>query len=230
MKHREPEKEYAQGIALFKEGKVNEAIQLFEGAHEKKYGPASTMLGLLYNEGSVVTQDVRKAKHYLDAAVDLFIDVAMYERARIYYYEEDYVSAMMLFERAAILGLARSTAFLGLMYERGLGTEKNESMAYHLYSNAATRGDMDGAVQLGLCYANGIGCERDIQAAVEIFDHLVNSDHPRGTAVYGMLILDGVVSNKSKSQALAYLMDAAESGSQEAINYLENVSCPYEYP
>ncbi len=182
------------------------------------------MLGLLYNEGKVVNKDICKAKFYIDAAVDLHVDVATYERARICFYEEDYVSAKILFERAAILGLARSTAFLGIMYERGLGTEKNESMAYYLYDNAATRGDLDGAVQLGLCYVEGIGCERDVQAAIEIFDHLEDANHIRGMAVYGMQILDGVIRGKSAEQALTLLRSAAASGSQEAIKYLESVS------
>lgn len=56
---------------------------------------------------------------------------------------------------------------LGLIYENGLGIEKNMDKAIECYRIAAENGNANAQYHLGLCYENGNGIDKDIDLALD---------------------------------------------------------------
>ena len=68
---------------------------------------------------------------------------------------------------SANMGYAESINRVGIFYEYGKGTEKNETMAMEYYKRAAKLGLAVAQSNLATCYKVGRGCEQDLEKAKE---------------------------------------------------------------
>lgn len=67
---------------------------------------------------------------------------------------------------AALRGDTQAQYDTGVIFERGIGTEVNQSMAAKWYEKAAIAGHKDAQFNLGIMYASGMGVEQNIQFAM----------------------------------------------------------------
>ena len=70
---------------------------------------------------------------------------------------------------AALRGEPHAQYETGVMFEQGLGTDSNQSMAVKWYEKAAIAGHKDAQFNLAIMYASGRGVEQNIQFAMMWF-------------------------------------------------------------
>lgn len=66
----------------------------------------------------------------------------------------------------ACAGDSEAQYYLALMYDNGVGVEKDSAMAAHWYHKAAIRGHSDAQYNLGIAYSRGEGIARDMSQAL----------------------------------------------------------------
>jgi eukaryotic-like serine/threonine-protein kinase len=101
------------------------------------------------------------------------------------------------FERAATLyvkacdaGSAAGCTALGVLYNRGMGAERDVARAAEYYGRGCTLGDMAGCNNLGTLYQFGAIGFRDIGKARELYDRACANGQMDGCANLGLLMLD----------------------------------------
>jgi TPR repeat protein len=107
-------------------------------------------------------------------------------------------------------------AWLGHVYEHGLGVERDYRKALAYYSEAASRGHAAAGNNLGYFYQNGLGVERSEIKAMEAY----RTAAERGNAVaqynVGYLFEKGLGVAVDHGQALTHYRRAAEQGNSLA--------------
>lgn len=69
----------------------------------------------------------------------------------------------------ALQGDSEAQFQTGVIFERGIGLEKNETKAAYWYEKAAMQGHVDAQYNVGIMYAGGRGVEQNMTAAVHWF-------------------------------------------------------------
>ena len=67
---------------------------------------------------------------------------------------------------AALRGEKEAQFQTGVMFERGIGTDENQSQAAKWYEKASLQGHMDAQYNIGIMYASGRGVEQNDQFAM----------------------------------------------------------------
>lgn len=113
---------------------------------------------------------------------------------------------------AAKEGHADSQFNVGLMYEKGIGTTKNEKEAVLWYNKAAEQGNPGAQYNLGVLYENGIGTPIDFAKANKWYRKAAVQDDGFAIGNLGMLYIrgQGVKENKIAGMALLLLSTAID--------------------
>jgi hypothetical protein len=82
------------------------------------------------------------------------------------YDRADYRTALNVWLEMARQGDAESQVNVGEIFEKGLGTEPNYSLAAEWYLKAASQGNTRGAINLGYLYEKGLGVDKDVIEAL----------------------------------------------------------------
>lgn len=72
---------------------------------------------------------------------------------------------------AALRGDKDAQFQTGVMFERGIGTDENQSLAAKWYEKASHQGHMDAQYNIGIMYASGRGVEQNEQFAYDVACH-----------------------------------------------------------
>lgn len=112
--------------------------------------------------------------------------------------------AFQEFQTAAKKGHADSQFNLGLMYEKGIGTGKDESQAVAWYRESAAQGNSAAQFNLGVLYENGRGTKVDFTEANKWYRLASVQGDALAIGNLGMLYIrgDGVAENKVAGVAL----------------------------
>lgn len=112
--------------------------------------------------------------------------------------------AFKSFQSASKKGHADSQFNLGLMYEQGIGTAKNESQAVAWYRESAAQGNSAAQFNLGVLYENGRGTKVDFAQANKWYRSASVQGDALAIGNLGMLYVrgDGVAENKVAGVAL----------------------------
>jgi TPR repeat protein len=126
--------------------------------------------------------------------------------------------AFQEFQTAAKNGHADSQFNLGLMYEQGIGTAKNESQAVAWYRESAIQGNSAAQFNLGVLYENGRGTKVDFAEANKWYRSASVQGDALAIGNLGMLYIrgDGVAENKVAGVALL-MMSATMDRSPENL-------------
>lgn len=89
----------------------------------------------------------------------------LYEKSKELLNQEKFEEAIPILTEAAELGNAESQYNLGVCYQFGYGTEKNDSIATAWYLKSAEQGWTDGEYKMSYAYINGTGIEKDEKKA-----------------------------------------------------------------
>ncbi|MDH5178549.1 MAG: sel1 repeat family protein [Gammaproteobacteria bacterium] len=79
---------------------------------------------------------------------------------------DDFSRAYRLLLPLAEQGIAEAQFYVGLMYDSGLGTDKNPATAFSWYEQAANKGHSSAQHNLAVAFANGEGTQRDPDKAI----------------------------------------------------------------
>lgn len=91
----------------------------------------------------------------------------------------DPVCALDWLHQAARLGEYNSHYYLGLVYEAGKGTVKDQVRAHHHYQQAAEHANTCAQFKLGVIYSLGLGTPKDLNKARHWFSEAAANGHPR---------------------------------------------------
>ena len=132
---------FEEGLKLESVVQFSAAAPLYERAAQLGHSGAKTQLGYLYQTGTGVTQDARKAfTLYSEAARDGYL-LAQFHLAVAYINGvgtlQDPSMARQWLTRAAEGGHQQSQLMLGLMVQQGVGGEKNEFTALRWLQKAS---------------------------------------------------------------------------------------------
>jgi TPR repeat protein len=146
---------FADGVKAYEAGDYAGAYAAWSPLAEGGDVAAMRNLGHLYRWGQGVERDIQQAMHWYRRAAETGFARAQANLAAIYLQGDegvavDYAEARKWFEAAAKQGHAVAQYNLGLMYELGLGVEKNEAVALGWYNNAAKAGQPDALERLSL--------------------------------------------------------------------------------
>lgn len=158
---------------LFKQTKVPGSQQT-----QKQLGKTLLDQGLLYFNGTGVTQDYAKAAQLLQEAwqqgnmkAPRYLGIMAEEGLG---FTVDYAKALAHYQEAADAGDITAAARIGWLYERGLGVKNSESEALQWYLKAAPTPDeaaknihprVLALSRLGVFYEEGLGVEQDVNQA-----------------------------------------------------------------
>lgn len=135
--------ELRKGRALAKEGKVQEALDMYEKAAERGNLSAMNAAGWYLTRGrDGISKDVAKGVSYLTKAADAGLADAAYNLGKVYMdplpgVKRDFEKGIKYISQAAEKGHGLAIYFLGIYYEIGRGVEKDTAKALELYDKAA---------------------------------------------------------------------------------------------
>lgn len=115
-------------------------------------------------------------------------------------------------KKAAKEGDIKAQAELAYYYVRGIGTEKDDSMAFNWYFNAAQNNNINSQYNLGVMYAKGRGVKQNFAEAFRWYKKAAEQDDPSAQATIAMMCEKGIGTDKSIVQAVEYYRQAAEQG------------------
>ncbi len=148
--------------------------RLSELAHEEGDLRAQVSMGVLYEEGTFVEQDDRKALEYYLMAAGNGSTGAMNNIGNFFLHgkgvAKDYGKAFAWYQKAAELsGNAAAECSLGMCYQYGYGTKIDYEKARCFYELSAKQGLGLAYYRMGLLYEQGLGVVKDIRIAKQYF-------------------------------------------------------------
>jgi len=112
---------------------------------------------------------------------------------------------------------------LGLMYEEGIGVEKDLKKAFEWYKLSANQGLTKAEFNLALCYKMAKGCQRDYVKAIEYFTKATCQEHNRSFYHLGDMYEKGIGVEADISIALANYKNSALHGYKPAYKKLKDL-------
>ncbi|HEY3705830.1 MAG TPA: tetratricopeptide repeat protein [Terracidiphilus sp.] len=126
---------------------------------------AEFQVGLAYDTGKDVVQDLAQAASWYQKAADKGHARAQHNLGVLYEFGEgvtrDYARAAALYRQSAEQGFALSQFSLGLCYAHGDGVSQDYAQALAWYQKAADQGLPGAMVNLALLYIQGQGVAKD---------------------------------------------------------------------
>lgn len=111
--------------------------------------------------------------------------------------------------RDAQKGDPKAEGLLGLMYEKGAGTEKNHAEALRWLEKGARKGDADAQNNLGFLYFQGQGVTQDYAVALKWFKKAAAQGLASAQANLGLMYGRGKGVPKDYAQAMEWFRKAA---------------------
>ncbi|MEW6690884.1 MAG: tetratricopeptide repeat protein [Pseudomonadota bacterium] len=124
----------------------------------------------------------------------------------------DYATALREWQPLAGGGHRDAQFNLGLLYENGLGVQRDAARAAQWYRRAAEQNDAVAAAYLAEMYAKGLGVGRDDAEALRWYRQAAERGHAASQYNVGLFYALGRGIAPSDVQALAWLTVALENG------------------
>jgi TPR repeat protein len=140
---------------LYYRREFGKAFALYRILAERGNIECQTFVGWMYFKGEGVAKDYDEAKRWISLAADSGDRNAQYSFGLMYQLLGDYENAMVLYQRAAVLGHSAACYQLGKMYYAGLGVRENHVKAYEFFETSARMGHIFAKRQLSLMLIKG---------------------------------------------------------------------------
>ncbi|MGD2117915.1 MAG: SEL1-like repeat protein [Chromatiales bacterium] len=189
----------------------------------------------LYLDGSYIARDEIQALVWLQKAVEQNHPFAMYVLALQYssghLIEQNHEKAQLLFEQAAAAGIDIANTNLGIIHEKGLGTEPNKNLAKKHYQLAAENDEPYAANELGRLLL----AEHEYPLAKKWFQKAADQDLAPAKFNLGLMNLLGLGMPKDKKAAYLLIDEAAAAQVPKAMAakgrmYLLGLNGPIDQP
>lgn len=125
---------------------------------------------------------------------------------------EQYTTAVPYLQRAAKAGSVRAQYFLGYMYAKGLGVEKNYKIAMNLYGKADAADYGPGMVGIGELYERGLGVPKSPEKAFAYYKKAADIGCADGEFQTGLCYQIGYGTEVNAELALEYIKRGTTGG------------------
>ena len=126
--------------------------------------------------------------------------------------QQDYARAVLEFSIDAHAGHAESQVNLGLLYENGLGVERDPTQAFHWYQQAATQDNVAAQNNLAALYFEGTGTEQSYEQAAHWYQQAAIAGDSNAQYNLAVMYQEGLGVEFDLVQAWAWLELAAAHG------------------
>jgi uncharacterized protein len=133
---------------------------------------------------------------------------------------KDYARALELLRPLANAGNPLAQFDLGVLYDQGLGVEKDDQEALFWYTKSAAQGYANAQTNLGQMYCDGQGVPVDYNKAREWWSRAAQQGNLIAQNDLGSMYLKGQGVQKDYARAAAWYRRPAEQGDRQAENSL----------
>lgn len=174
----------ASGLTALNAGKVQEAVEAFQGGYSEGDGDGAFYLGRLFEFGIGTEKDLNRAANLFAAGAEAGSVLAM-NRLGLMYLDgttllRDYKAAAKLFCDAADLGDAEGQLSCALMLRDGKGVAPDAEKAVQYLKSASASGNVAATNILGLMYLEGTGIDADHARAMTLFEQTADAGNAMG--------------------------------------------------
>ncbi|RMH17921.1 MAG: sel1 repeat family protein [Gammaproteobacteria bacterium] len=128
----------------------------------------------------------------------------------------DYPKAFRIIKEYAEKGDPEAQNYLGNLYSRGQGVEKNLELAAEWYQKAANQGHADAQNNLGIAYSRGLGVAKDGVYAMALFRQAAEKGHIDAQNNLGGILITGQGVERNIPEAIRWFKKAAAKNSAKA--------------
>lgn len=139
------------------------------------------------------------------------------QKAKEAYDNEDYQTALSIWETWAERGCADAMCYLGECYYYGTGTTQDYAIAAKWYRKAANLGDVDAMKCLGYCYTMGQGITQDLTKAAKWCRKAANLGDVDAMNNLGICYQYSDGASKDDTKAIKWYQKAADLGHVNAM-------------
>ena len=129
---------------------------------------------------------------------------------------QDYRTALSIFQTLADLGIPRAQYNLGVMYDLGQGVSKNYREAMRLYKLAAETGFSPAQYNLAVMYENGEGSTKNYKEAIRLYTLAAEQGDNLAQYNLGVMYEKGLGVSRDFTEALRLYKLAASQGTAQA--------------
>jgi TPR repeat protein len=201
-------------IATYESAPPTNGIEVLRKSAKDGDANAEFQLGVLYNEGKVVPQDIEEAVRLFRSAADKGLVEAQYHLGLMYTdglgVPSDAEESAKWFRKSADQGFAQGQTNLGTMYVTGTGVPQDYQEAVRLFRSAAEQGLASAQSNLGLMYADGTGVSQDIVLADVWFNVAAIQGNAEAAALKDQVEKNMTSSQRERARDLARVCRAAK--------------------
>jgi len=128
----------------------------------------------------------------------------------------DYATAKQIWLEAAKAGDPEAMNNLGILYDKGLGVDRDIETAARLYERAADLGFPNAQFNLANLYYNGVGIKRDYATAARWYTAAARGGHALAQFYLAEMYESGQGVKKDKLEAIGWYAKAADNKLPEA--------------
>lgn len=150
----------------------------------------------------------------------------IYKEGLALYNNMEYLEALPYFTKAANLGNANATNYLGYMYQYGYGVTKNYAEAVKWFRKGAEMSNSIAQTNLGYMYENGNGLSKDLEQAVKWYREAAEQGYDVAQSNLGIMYRLGNGVTQNYTEALKWFRKAADQGN---INGQTDLGYVYQY-
>lgn len=204
--------EQMQAVSAYNRDDLASALPVFTRLAALGDARSETDLGVMYNCGCGVPQDVDKAFALQAQAAAQHYGKAEDNLGSMYAARGDEISATHWYWLAASHGDANGEMDFGWQLRNGYGVPRDDAQAVHWFSLSAAQGDMIGERWLGDSYEIGRGVGLDHAHALQIFQAAAAQGESASMCEMGAMYEDGDGVERDYAAAMRWYRRAADEG------------------
>jgi TPR repeat protein len=216
--------------AANKDKPLPEWVELTKTLAEKGDLISQFGLGVMYESGQQVEQDLKEAFKWYRKAAEQGLSNAQFKIGAMYLAGEgvgqNQKEAVQWLGKAAEQGQPKAQNMLGAMYGKGEGVGQDDKEAVKWFRKAAMQGNKEAQFNLGESYEKGRGVQQDDKEAGEWYQKAADQGVANAQCQLGRMLSQGRGVIKDEGKALKWYQKAADQGHLEAQT---NLGAMYEY-
>jgi uncharacterized protein len=177
---------------------------------------SQALLGLLYEEGNAVLQDMQESANWYRKAAHNGNAVSQVYLGDVHRGRGEYEDAVKWYRKAADQGYPGALIPLAQMYGEGRGVTRDAVKAVELYRKGAEKGDMWCQTFLAYAYMQGEGVDKDESLAFKWYKSAAQQGLDSAQGTLGSFYYWGTGVEQDYAQALEWFRKAAEQGNAQA--------------
>lgn len=228
-----------KGYAEFKMGHYGNAHKIWQALSQRGNAEANFNLGILYEDGLGVNQDLAQALLYYDTAAIGGSFKAQYRLGLLYFVGKkvplDNIKAKRWLTEAAVGGDSDSIEMLAILNGNNRSQRDKDFLraetahasadyiqAAEIWQRLADADDIISRTRLAWLYEKGQGVKRDLNYAAELFRQSAMGGHAEAQYALAVMLQTGKGQAKDLQESHLWLQKAANLGHREASLALAN--------